>query len=453
MKLRKLAEVAGILTLATASLLYAANNKEKARASNSGLETKVESIEQKTENKQEQQKKKIVVLDAGHGMGNTKENLYDPGVVYGEFKEADIVLSQAGKIKQILESRDYEVYLTRNNPLENVPLPARAEIAKKLNADIFVSLHCNSADDKSAYGQEIYQGSNERSKSLAQYISGELDREIKKTGKFKTKDRGIKSKNLRVLNTNIPAVLIESGFLSNDNDRAYLTDNISDVETAIANGIDGYLKLNGIMKERLKVYDGLVDKYVEEFNKSRGMSLDSDLVKAIIFKECSANKTNDPMQIANSVCPALEALANKRENTDLIGDFSKLKGKTKNSMSMEDGIYGGIGWLIHKAAIYEERIVEGDETAVYEIKKGDSFWKIAKENGTTIKILKDLNPDKIPTRLTPGEKILLKPARREIYIQGWRSWKEAVEKYGPASDRNYADKVYSILKELKVSKN
>lgn len=448
MKFRTLAKAAGILTLAVASLLYSANNKEKVRASApSGLETRVTSVE----NKQEQ-KKKIVVLDAGHGMGNTRENLYDPGAVSGEFKEAEIVLSQAGKIKQILESRGYEVYLTRNNPSENVPLSARAEIAKKLNADVLVSLHCNSAD-KSAYGQEIYQGTDERSKLLAQYVQSELIKEIGKTGKFKVNNRGIKNRNLRVLNTNIPTILVESGFLSNDNDRVYLTDKVDDVETAITNGIDGYLKLNNIINERLKVYDGFVDKYVEEFNKSRGINLDSDLVRAVIFKECSANKTNDPMQIANSVCPALEALVNGKENTNLIGDFSRLKGKTKNNMFVEDGIYGGIGWLIHKAAIYEERIVEGDETAVYEIKKGDSFWKIAKENGTTISTLMEYNLGLDAKKLEIGKKLMVKSAKKEMYISGWRSWEEAVKRYNGGGDSDYVEKVYSILKEIKDSKD
>lgn len=449
----KVLNYAARIALALASLLSVANKVDMraadARASApSGLETRVTDVE----NIQEQQKKKIVVLDAGHGMGNAGR-LYDPGAVSGGFKEAEIVLSQAGKIKQILESRGYEVYLTRNNSSENVPLSARTEIAKKLNAGILVSLHCNSADDSSAYGHEIYQGNDERSKLLAQDINRELNRELKKTSKFKTRDRGIKSGNLRVLKTDIPAVLVESGFLSNENDRAYLTDSIDDVETAIANGIDGYLKLNSIIKERLRVYDGVVDKYVNSFNKALGIELDSDLIRAIIFTECSANKINDPMQIANPVCPALEALANSRENTYLIGDFSRLKGKTKSNMLMEDGIYGGIGWLIHKAAIYEERIVEGDETAVYEIKKGDSFWKIAKENGTTVSTLMEYNPGLDARKLGIGKKVMVKPAKKEMYIRGWRSWGEAVKGYGPADDKDYADKVYSILEELKASKN
>jgi N-acetylmuramoyl-L-alanine amidase len=183
--------------------------------------------------------KKIVVLDPGHGMGN-QSNLYDPGAVYGEFKEAEIVLRQAKKIKQILESRGYEIYLTRDNSEENVPLSARAEIAKKLNADVFVSLHCNSSDSNSAYGQEVFY--NEGGESIAQDIQIGLVNEIGNNSKFIVNDRGIKKRDLRVLNTNIPAVVVESGFLPNDNDRAYLTDGIDDVETGIANGIDNYFK-------------------------------------------------------------------------------------------------------------------------------------------------------------------------------------------------------------------
>jgi len=437
------------IALALASFAFSASLASARETKPSGLETKVTGVEQKTENKQEQQKKKIVVLDPGHGMGNAGK-LYDPGAVSGEFKEAEIVLGQAKKIKKILESRGYEVYLTRNNSQENVPLSARTEIAEKLNADAFVSLHCDSVENKSAYGQKVYPGVDKRSKLLAQYIQSELIKEIGKSGKFKIRDRGIKSGNFRVLNTNIPAVLVEPGFLSNDNDRAYLTDVIDDVEIAVANGIDGYLKLNGIMKERLKVYDGLVNKYVNSFNKSLGIELDSDLIRAIIFKEYSANKTNDPMQIANSVCPALEVLANGRENTYLIGDFSRLKGKTKSNMTMEDGIYGGIGWFIHKAAIYGERIVEGDETAFYTIKEGDTLWGIAKTNGATVSTLMEYNPGIDARKLKIDKKLMIKPAKKEVYIKGW-NWENAVGRYGPASDKDYADKVDSILEELKDS--
>ena len=61
------------------------------------------------------EKKKIIVLDPGHGMNNRKQGVYDLGAVVGGVYEAEIVLNQANKIKDILENKDYEVYLTRTN--------------------------------------------------------------------------------------------------------------------------------------------------------------------------------------------------------------------------------------------------------------------------------------------------------------------------------------------------
>lgn len=191
------------------------------------------------------QKKKIIVLDPGHGFNNKYDNKLDPGAIYPinsknpEFKEADIVLKQAKKIKQMLEIKGYEVYLTRNDAKESTPLNLRTKLAEKLNADLFVSLHCNGFEDDSVYGQEVFY--NEKGKEPAQYVQSSLLREIKKTG-FKTRDRGIKTANYEVLKTAIPAVHVEPGFLRNENDKKFLTDKIPDVETAITNGIDSYFR-------------------------------------------------------------------------------------------------------------------------------------------------------------------------------------------------------------------
>lgn len=181
--------------------------------------------------------KKIIVLDPGHGMGNVGK-FYDPGAVAGEFNEAEIVLNQSKKIKNLLENKGYEVILTRQDNTIPAPLSSRTKIAEDNKADLFVSLHSNSVNSNSAYGQEVFY--NDGGKSIAQNIQTALINEISNNPKFIINDRGIKKADFRVLKTKIPAVLIESGFLSNPNDRNYLTDNIDDVEYAIANGIDKY---------------------------------------------------------------------------------------------------------------------------------------------------------------------------------------------------------------------
>jgi N-acetylmuramoyl-L-alanine amidase len=192
-------------------------------------------------NAQEPKSKKIIVLDPGHGMGNRTKGVYDPGAVFGDYHEADIVLTQANNIKQILEKIGYKVLLTRENNKEECPIESRA--FKYPNADLFLSLHCNSFDKQSAYGQEIFYNS-EQSKEFAKIVQSSLLEQIQKTG-HKTKNREIKQKKYKLLsNPNIPSVLVESGFLSNPEDRIFLVDNNPDVETGIVKGIDEYFKQN-----------------------------------------------------------------------------------------------------------------------------------------------------------------------------------------------------------------
>jgi len=190
----------------------------------------------------EAKKKKVIVLDPGHGMGNRNANVYDPGAVSGGYKEADIVLYQAVVIKGLLEKKGYEVYLTREDEKTPTSLASRAELAERVNADAFVSLHCNAFSSESANGQETYYGNGGGSQELADYVQKSLLRQLE-AGKKKVNNRGVKSGNFRVLKTNkLPTVLVESGFLSNPDNREYLADGVLDVETAIAEGIDAYLK-------------------------------------------------------------------------------------------------------------------------------------------------------------------------------------------------------------------
>jgi len=107
----------------------------------------------KTETKAK--KKKIIVIDPGHG-GK------DPGAVSGKLYEKDVVFRLAKKIEKL--SKNYEgieVKLTRNKDIF-LPLEERAAIANTMNGDLFISLHANSFKDKNVGGMEIYHLDNTR---------------------------------------------------------------------------------------------------------------------------------------------------------------------------------------------------------------------------------------------------------------------------------------------------
>ena len=87
--------------------------------------------------------KKIIVIDAGHG-GK------DPGAIgYKNYREKVIVLQIAEKLRSILKSRGYKVYMTRTGD-KFIKLRHRTQYANKKKADLFISIHANAISKKYA---------------------------------------------------------------------------------------------------------------------------------------------------------------------------------------------------------------------------------------------------------------------------------------------------------------
>ena len=134
-------------------------------------------------------------------------------------------------------------------------LQARCNIANQLRADLFISIHCNSAGSSSAYGIETYAlqpgGIGEK---LAKVIQNEL---VAATGLV---DRGVKYASYYVLRrTFMPAILIELGFISNPTEEQYLANpDFQDVcAKAIAIGV----------KKHLGIYDKEANKVAEQWKE------------------------------------------------------------------------------------------------------------------------------------------------------------------------------------------
>ncbi|MBL6664843.1 MAG: N-acetylmuramoyl-L-alanine amidase [Rickettsiales bacterium] len=116
-------------------------------------------------------KKPVIVIDAGHG-GK------DPGAIgrYLKSKEKNITLSFARELaKQLNNTKKYKVYLTRHKDFF-IPLRDRVSIARKKNADIFISLHANSAKNHKAKGFSIYTLSENSSDKQAERLARKENR-------------------------------------------------------------------------------------------------------------------------------------------------------------------------------------------------------------------------------------------------------------------------------------
>lgn len=156
-----------------------------------------------------------ICIDPGHS------GAYEPGACADGRREADIVLGISRLAGKMLTKLGYAVTLTRTGDVNDDALAWRAELANERDADLFVSIHCNSYTDAKANGTETwyYRGS-EAGQALADCIQNAL---VEAVG---TTDRGIKSTaGFTVLKQTLcPAVLVELAFLSNPEDREQLTD-------------------------------------------------------------------------------------------------------------------------------------------------------------------------------------------------------------------------------------
>lgn len=218
-------------------------------------------------------KKRVIIIDAGHG-GK------DSGTVgHGRVKEKDIVLLYAKELAQKLkQKKKYQVYLTRDRDIF-LSLRMRNRIARKFNADLFISVHADAAPNKKARGLSIYtlseKASNKEAALLAKkenkadVIAGvdlrDMEKDVSDTlidlsmREAKNKSRifaGILNKRLKtkvrvrenalhsagfvvLKNSNMASVLLEIGFLSNKYDtrnlrkKSYRRDLISGVIASI----------------------------------------------------------------------------------------------------------------------------------------------------------------------------------------------------------------------------
>ena len=169
----------------------------------------------------------IIVIDAGHGG-------FDNGAMYQGRKEKDDTLRLALAVGQILEQQGYDVIYTRTTDVYQSPYE-KAQIGNEAGADYFISFHRNSGENDNTYNgvQTLIYGGDERAERLAEAINEELER----TG---FANLGIEERTgLAVLRrTEMPAVLIEAGFINHDRDNEIFDNNFNEVASAIAMGIE-----------------------------------------------------------------------------------------------------------------------------------------------------------------------------------------------------------------------
>jgi len=149
-----------------------------------------------------------VVIDAGHGG-------HDRGGIPGQkIAEKDMTLDVAQRLRNVLAASGYHVVMTRDSDVF-VPLPTRVAIANSYRNAIFVCIHFNATKRMGAGGIETYFYSRDSlpiASAVHYYVAGGAP----------SANRGVRRRGYYVLRkTNVPAVLVECGFLTNPTEGAY----------------------------------------------------------------------------------------------------------------------------------------------------------------------------------------------------------------------------------------
>lgn len=167
-----------------------------------------------------------VILDAGHGG-------YNPGAVYNGRQEKDDALNLTLAVGNILQDYGIDVLYTRTEDVYETPF-SKAQEGNASGADIFVSIHRNSSPIPNQYNgvETLVYSDYGLPAQLARNINSQLER-------VGYRNIGVTERpNLIVLNsTNMPAVLVEVGFINSDVDNTILDNRFTETAYAIADGI------------------------------------------------------------------------------------------------------------------------------------------------------------------------------------------------------------------------
>ncbi|MGE5396640.1 MAG: N-acetylmuramoyl-L-alanine amidase [Chitinophagales bacterium] len=177
-----------------------------------------------------------IVIDPGHGGADT-------GATYFGANEKNLNLAMGLKLGETLKQAGYQVIYTRSNDTF-ISLANRSLTANTANADLFVSIHCNASTTKTLSGTTTYYTVsdnavlNKERLQLATAVQSAL------VSNLRLADKGVRTEGFYVTReTTIPSILVETAFMSNNQDYAVLSNEEKQwvIARSIAQGITNYL--------------------------------------------------------------------------------------------------------------------------------------------------------------------------------------------------------------------
>jgi N-acetylmuramoyl-L-alanine amidase len=160
-------------------------------------------------------KKEInVVIDAGHGG-------HDLGATHDDVLEKSIVAEVTKKIQSMNTDADIKIHITRTDD-NYLTLQERTDFINKIKPDLVISLHTNSNKNTTTKGIETFYSEKSTMALQSQELATKLSEEFSKN--IPLNNRGVKKAPFWILTkSEVPAVIVEMGFISNRRDKDYLT--------------------------------------------------------------------------------------------------------------------------------------------------------------------------------------------------------------------------------------
>lgn len=377
--------------------------------------------------------KKIIVIDPGHG-GD------DPGAV-GKKKtfEKNIVLSVSREIKKAINKiPGYRAVLTRDGDYY-VSFNKRLQIAKDLNASLFISVHADAAHNRQAKGSSVYclstgAASNEAAKLLAKNENlsdiiggvpngdGKSDSDQIILNMFQTntinmsktyagtlmhhlnevnclKYKSVQEAPFRVLKLpDIPAVLIETAYISNKEEETLLKNSNfqKKLAMAVASSAVEYLSGTASITPASDALEAGAKKIVRGGEKPPEQENDVKEIITTQYKVKRGDTIYSIAQLFNTKVAVLLKLNNQKIEDTLFAGQKILVPVNKDGKS-------GKNSSSNAGKVNDTR----QSFRIYTVKKGDTVFSLAKSNSITIDELLKLNNMKDSDTLLLGQKIKL----------------------------------------------
>lgn len=200
------------------------------------------SVSFKRDRSNEKPSDKLIVIDPGHGGS-------DPGACHNGVREKDVTLPISLKLNEALQDKGYNTVMTRYDDT-SLELYGRAPIANNVDADLFISIHANSVGNGSSeirgiqvlyHSKDKANVTKEETLALAQIMMEEVTRG---TG---APNKGLlpRERTVVIRDTNMPSILIETGFLTNPEEANLLTTEEYQylIVESIVRGIERYFEI------------------------------------------------------------------------------------------------------------------------------------------------------------------------------------------------------------------